>query len=82
MTVGTIQQEWEIFRDMVVPKDAGEAQIADMRNAFYAGAGMMFALVKEATDLPNEDAACAVLESLTEECVSFGVQMMIGSIQQ
>ncbi len=30
--------EWEIYRTMVIPKEAGEAQVRVMKEAFYAGA--------------------------------------------
>jgi len=30
--------EWEVYRTMVIPKEAGEVQVRVMKEAFYAGA--------------------------------------------
>lgn len=35
---GTISSEWVIFKSFVLPEGASEAQVRDMKNAFYAGA--------------------------------------------
>lgn len=36
--MNTLSDEWAEFRRVVVPADASEAQVKDMRAAFYAGA--------------------------------------------
>lgn len=37
-----IARGWESYRRMVVPADAGEVQINETRQAFYAGASILF----------------------------------------
>ncbi len=36
--VGTFKSEWELYKKMVIPKEASAMQIEIMKEAFYAGA--------------------------------------------
>jgi hypothetical protein len=59
----TINQSWEEYRRHVVPANASEAQVRDMRRTFMAGAYALMGL------LHNHDDAEAVriLEGLSAE---------------
>ena len=37
-----IEEAWVSYRLMVVPRDAGETQIVETRQAFFAGAAVLF----------------------------------------
>jgi hypothetical protein len=45
-----IEMEWETYRHLVMPPQAGEMQFMETRRAFYAGAKAMFALISEISD--------------------------------
>lgn len=49
-----IQMGWDSYLNLVVPKDASEAQIAETRQAFYSGAAILFeGLIKLLDPGPN-----------------------------
>lgn len=55
-------EEWNSFRANVIPVNASEIQITEMRRAFYAGAVATFAMQKKAAgDIPE------MLEDLLDE---------------
>ena len=45
----TIKEEWEIFRQAVVPITAGGEQVSSMQMAFYGGASIMLAALIDLT---------------------------------
>lgn len=45
-----IENKWLSFREKVISPQAGEAQITDMRHAFYAGAMTILSITEEATN--------------------------------
>ncbi len=49
-----IESCWESYRKIVVPKDAGETQVAITRRAFYSGAAMLFKTIMLGLD-PDEE---------------------------
>jgi hypothetical protein len=67
--MNTIAEKWEKFRGKVIPKEAEESQISDMKMAFYAGAFSFLTMQKEvigSSDI-SEDAGIALLESWQQE---------------
>jgi len=50
-----IKENWEIFRDMVIPSDAGKGQLRDTENAFYAGCAALWVLLMDDIDEIPED---------------------------
>ncbi|KKM01142.1 hypothetical protein LCGC14_1797330 [marine sediment metagenome] len=42
MTQKHIQVGWESYQSMVIPKDASDTQIRETRQAFYAGAALLW----------------------------------------
>jgi len=45
---------WKNFQDKMIPKDASEAQIRDMKSAFWGGAHVTSLLYQVASDLAKE----------------------------
>ena len=37
-----IEQAWDLYRERVIPPQAGEVQVDESRKAFYAGATALF----------------------------------------
>ncbi len=77
--MNTIQEQWESFAALVVPKDAPPVQRQEMRRAFYAGAEAMtriqFAVGDKAM---SEDAGVQVLEGCHDELRRFARQVAQG----
>ena len=68
--MNTIQQQWEGFKKNVVPNDAPEIQVSEMRIAFFGGASALLALTTEIS-YHSEDAGVEMLEGLHDECRRF-----------
>jgi hypothetical protein len=49
-----IEGGWAGFRLMVIPKDAGEVQVDEMRMAFFAGAQHLFSSIMTVMDSDRE----------------------------
>jgi len=45
-----LKMEWETYRHLVMPPQAGPDQFLETRRAFYAGAKAMFGLISEISD--------------------------------
>lgn len=58
---------WEGFRKFVIPPDAGEAQLTDLKGTFFAGAHTMFEFLAAVGDDLAEDEAMAIMSGLNEE---------------
>ena len=72
--MNTIQSNWEDFRKKVVPQNASNIQIAEMRKAFYAGAyAAISIMVKIGAEDVSEEAGVEILETLKNECELFGM---------
>lgn len=77
--MNTIQQEWESFRDEVIPDDAPNIQIIEMRRAFYAGAQAVLNLQIAITGPEiSEDAGAAIIEGWHDELRIFADQVRKG----
>ena len=63
----TIQSAWEDFLNDVVPKDAPEVQKIEMKNSFYAGAAILFELMKEVADKFDDESGSKILDGIYEE---------------
>lgn len=72
----TIEDCWESFSRLVIPPDAPETQIREMRVAFYAGAASMFNLC-DATGEPDVSLAegCRRLNGWKAELERFAAQL-------
>jgi hypothetical protein len=68
----TIAAQWDAMRAVVVPTNAPEAQVRDMKRSFYAGAHALFALMSEVgDDAVGEDEGVSYFESLNQELRAF-----------
>jgi hypothetical protein len=73
--VGTL---WESFQAQAVPKDASAIQIEVMRDAFYAGAGSIFATIVNQLE-PGAEATQNDLDmmcNLNDELKEFGEEVI------
>ncbi len=68
----TVAQLWAEFSGMVMPADAGEVQVQEMRRAFYAGFhALMSAQVGDAAAAATDDEQLAWMMRLQREIQSF-----------
>lgn len=68
----SVAETWAAFAARVVPKEADEIQIQEMRRAFYAGSYSMLMNVREgiSEDTPEEEGV-EQLVALQDECEAF-----------
>lgn len=69
-----IEEGWKKYRAMVVPANAGEVQIAETRQAFYAGAAVLFESLMRSLDPEKEPTAndMRIMDGLQAEIDEFG----------
>ncbi|MBZ0086495.1 MAG: hypothetical protein K8F33_00100 [Thermomonas sp.] len=78
--MNTVQEQWDGFRKLVVPKDAPEVQVTEMRRAFYAGVEAMLRIQWAiGDDAVSEDAGVAILEGVHDECRRFAEDVANGA---
>lgn len=73
-----IMEEWNVFREVVIPKDASEIQLREMRRSFFAGASMCFTLLVNNTN--NEDLGLELMNDLDAEFRSFAERTKTGAV--
>jgi hypothetical protein len=77
--LNTIQEQWDWFAKLVVPKDAPPIQQQEMRRAFYAGAEAMTRIQFAIADKDvSENAGIQILEGCHDELRRFALQMADG----
>lgn len=72
-----IEAGWDSYRRMCVPPDAGEVQVRETRQAFYAGASVLFEGIMCVLE-PGEDPTTAdmkVFDNLQKEIHAFGQEL-------
>ena len=78
--MNTIQENWDSFNALVIPKNADAIQRQEMRKAFYAGAGVMLNIFWAIGDKSiSEEAGLDILEGCSEEINMFVKQIQNGS---
>jgi len=77
--MNTIQEQWNSFASLVVPKNAPPVQRQEMKRAFYAGAEALARIqfVISGPDM-SEDAGVQILEGCHEELRLFAHQVSQG----
>ncbi len=72
-----IQIGWESYRKLVVPDDAPDVQITETRQAFYAGASILFEGLMHGLDAGNEptDDDLQRMDDIQAEINAFGQQL-------
>lgn len=72
-----IEAAWDSYQEMVVPKNAGDAQIAETRQAFYSGASVLFQLIITSLEQVSEEteADLQLLTDIDDEITAFGQQL-------
>ena len=77
--MNTVQEQWESFASLVIPKNAPPVQRQEMRRAFYAGAEAMmriqWAIGGEGI---SEQAGIQILEGCSDELKRFAQQVAQG----
>lgn len=78
-----IERAWRTYLAGVVPKDAGPAQLAETRQAFYAGASILFSVMtgehffdddgKGGIDPAGDD--IAKMQAIQDEIDAFGAEL-------
>lgn len=69
----TVQEMWEGFRDAVIPKDAPQVQLLEMKRAFFAGAFCFYNWTMVQMDAESEvtDADLNRMETIVKEMENF-----------
>lgn len=72
-----ISKAWEGYRRHVLPSDAPEVQVTECRQAFYAGASVLFQSLLGTLDpgLEPTDADMVRMESIDKELREFGQEL-------
>lgn len=73
-----IERLWESYRTMVVPADASETQIRETRQAFFAGAAILFeGILQNLSSSEDEitEADMTLMADVQAEIDEFGQQL-------
>ena len=72
-----IEDQWNSYRAMCVPKDASEVQVKETKQAFYAGASILFTFLMQTLDGGTEETAADLqkMADLQAEIDAFGHSM-------
>ncbi len=72
-----IEMCWDSYRDLIVGPDASIDQVTDARQAFYAGASILFKTLLLALDPGDKetDADMLMMASLQAEVDDFGMEL-------
>ena len=77
--MNTVQEQWELFLDQVVPPNATEIQVIEMRRSFYAGVGAMLRIQRNIhNSTASKEAKIVMLEEICDECVQFASNVIKG----
>ncbi len=74
-----IRQQWESYRESVIPNDAGAIQVQECQRAFYAGACSILNIQCEIDEGMSDDDGVKFIESLHEECEHFVEHLLLDS---
>lgn len=66
----TIKENWQSYKDNVVPAKAGKAQILETNRGFYAGSMSTLSIILELGTLTSAEALIC-LENLKNECLEY-----------
>lgn len=67
-----VRAEWLGYLQEVLPASPDQTQVHETRQAFYAGATALLAIVRKVGDLP-EDEGVAALENISQELQRFAI---------
>jgi hypothetical protein len=83
MKVKIIESNWEAYRRLVVPKDAGSPQIDEAKKAFYAGAATLMEAVLTLLSPGDEptDSDLVMMDSIQRELDDFAMGIVNGPLQ-
>ena len=70
----SLEESWKNFREKVIPAGAREAQVNDMRHAFYGGAMIALTLSIRAAEY-SEDVGATILSGLHDEITQYLVKV-------
>ncbi len=65
-----LADKWAEFQERVMPDEASDLQVREMRRAFFGGALVMFGLLTDTAE-NEEDTAVAQIESIHKEVHDF-----------
>lgn len=68
---------WDSYRRMVLPADASEIQLRECRQAFYAGASVLFETIMVTLDPGTEPTASDMtrMDDIQAEVTAFGQEL-------
>ena len=75
LKVRPIEAGFEAYRKMVIPKNAGPTQVQECRNAFFAGAAVLFTAmltIPDDHDGPVTDHEVSQMDIINNELQEFG----------
>jgi hypothetical protein len=75
-----IESSWRTFLDLVVPDDADQDQIDATKDAYYAGAGVMFATIVNPVQIDGLMVdELEVMQMLEDEIAEFSAEVEAGA---
>lgn len=66
---------WKGYRASVVPKSASATQLSETRQAFYAGASVLFTTLMHVLDNSSDASGMKLLAAIQAEIDEFGQQL-------
>lgn len=73
----TIAHSWAMFRALSIPANAPDAQVKEMRTAFYLGATAVVSMTTEiSSDNVSQEQGVAFLDALHKEAHEFSAQLV------
>ena len=77
MSQARIDGGWTTYRRLVVPANASAIQVAETKQAFFAGASFLFYFLLKAMepDVEPTEADFALMDELQKEIDAFGAQL-------
>lgn len=77
-----LETEWDKYREAVIPKNAPQVQLTDMKGAFYAGAWALYTLIMSGLDGGSGETAndLALLAKLDAEMRDFNEREARGEL--
>lgn len=77
----TIAHSWEMFRALSLPVNTPDAQVKEMRTAFYLGATAVVAMTVEiSSDRVSQEQWMELLSALHNEAHEFSAQIVADAV--
>jgi hypothetical protein len=71
-----LEKEWERYRRMTIPPDAGPGQLSDLKKAFFGGAMSLHTIVVTKMNGDDGEEDAKIMEGLDNEMIEFALDVI------